>query len=250
MKIKSDFSPLGSSNQIDLEKKNCEYFETSIGNTEEKLRSIMRFLSRQELAKILSLTELFQKTTNINGSIAECGAYWGQSLMLWAKLSATLEPYNYQCKAIGFDTFKGNTKSSKKDKGGKLNLSKYSFEAKTYDDLKKSIEIFDSDRPLNHIEKVELVKGDLIRTSKSYLIKNPQTIFRIISLSVNLYNPTLEVLKNFYPKLSPGGIVMINGLNITTGATNALYDYFKTSKNEIPKIYAIPYYPNVSYFIK
>lgn len=250
MKKKSSFSPLGSSDQIKLEYKNSKYFETSVGNTEEKLRSIMRFLSRQELAKILALTELFQKTKSINGSIAECGAYWGQSLMLWAKLSSTMEPYNYQCKILGFDTFKGNTKSSKKDKGGKLNLSSYAFIAETYDDLKKSIEIFDADRPINHINKVELIKGNLINTSKSYLIQNPQSIFRIISLSVNLYKPTLEVLKNFYPKLSTGGIVMINGLNVTTGATNAFFDFFQNQSLKIPKVYAIPYYPNVSYFIK
>ena len=52
----------------------------------------------------------------IKGSIVECGVHIGGGVMAWAKLSSTLEPYNYHRKIIGFDTFEGFPSVSQIDK--------------------------------------------------------------------------------------------------------------------------------------
>ena len=52
---------------------------------------------------------MIEMTQNNLGDIVEAGVYYGSGLMGWANILASLEPYNYQCKIIGFDTFKGST---------------------------------------------------------------------------------------------------------------------------------------------
>jgi len=168
--------------------------------------------------------------------------------MNFANLSASLEPYNYQCKIVGFDTFEGAIGLSDNDKNN------YSFERKngeyyadSFEDLKQAIEIFDYDRALNHLDKVFLIKGDIRKTSVDYLQENPQTVIRILSLTMNFYEPTLIALESLYPKLSKGGIVICNGLNYASGATKALDEYLGISNL---KLKTFDFYPNITYFVK
>ena len=115
--------------------------------------------------------------------------------MNYANYLASIEPYNYQCKIIGFDTFSGGVGVSKKDENN------YSFERKdgeyfadTYEDLLKSIEIFNLDRPIDNIEKIKLVKGDIEKLQKNILrkIHRLQLNFRF---NYELLQPTLCALK-------------------------------------------------------
>ena len=53
------------------------------------------------------------------GNIIESGVYFGSGLMGWGLLLSTFEPYNYQCKVVGFDTFKGTQGVSKEDQVNK-----------------------------------------------------------------------------------------------------------------------------------
>ena len=57
----------------------------------------------------------------INGSIVECGTHRCNSTFLYYHLSSIIEPYNYNRKIIGFDTFEG-IKSIKKIKKGLKNF--------------------------------------------------------------------------------------------------------------------------------
>jgi len=240
-KLSTDF-------QKDIEKKREEYFTNSVGSLSDKLNSLSRFKSRQNFAKDICYYELIKKTKNVLGDIFECGVYFGNSIMNYANFLVSLEPYNYQCKVVGFDTFKGGTGVSDKD------INNYSFKredgeyyADSYEDLKKSIEIFNYDRPINNLEKIKLVKGDIRKSSIKYLKDNPQTIIRILNMTMNYYEPTLEALKQFYPRVSKGGIVVINGLNYASGATVALDEYIGIKNIELK---TFDFYSNVTYFIK
>ena len=217
---------LATTTQIEIEKKRVKYFESSVGSLSDKLNSLSRYKSRQNVAKDICYYELIKNTKGVLGSIVECGVYFGNSVMNYANYLASIEPYNYQCKIIGFDTFSGGVGVSKKDENN------YSFERKdgeyfadTYEDLLKSIEIFNLDRPIDNIEKIKLVKGDIRKNAKKYIEENPQTTIRILNLTMNYYEPTLCALKSFYPRISKGGIVVINGLNYASGSTQALNDF-------------------------
>ena len=114
------------------------------------------------------------------GDIIEAGIYFGSGLMGWANIVASLEPYNYQCKIIGFDTFQGSKGVTEFDNNKLIKRKEGEYKADVFEDLKNSIFIYDQDRPLNHMTKVEMYKGDISKISRKYSNDNPQTNLKFI----------------------------------------------------------------------
>ncbi len=128
----------------------------------------------------------------------------------FANALAALEPYNYPCKVIGFDTFAGN--SSLTDRDSRHLHEDHLYAADVLDDLRRAIEVFDADRPLGHLPKLELVPGDLVETAPAYMAENPGTLWRIVCLSVNVFKPSVAAIKAFWPRLQSGGILAFHSL--------------------------------------
>lgn len=142
---------------------------------DEKMANLALFMRRQEFGYALARYELFKLLKDVKGSIFYFGVYHGAGMMTLANLSATLEPYNHTRQIVGFDTFVGYPGISDKDRSGKdyHTLATGGFDAHGSDvPLTKRIELFDSNRPLNHIPKVALVKGDVCETLPTYLDSN------------------------------------------------------------------------------
>lgn len=240
-------SLLGSGSQRTLNQKRADLFQNSFGSIDDKLNSFTPYVSRQNIAKLIAQYEMIRLTSGILGDIVEAGVYYGSGLMGWANLIACLEPYNYQCQIIGFDTFAGSKGVSKKDQVfNKIKRREGEYKANSFENLIKSIEIFDEDRPLSHIDKVKLIKGDIVKTSKNYIKQNPAQTVRILHIGMNIYKPTLYTLKNFLPRMSKGSIVAIDGLNYATGGCmTALREVFKLKNYELKNF---DYYPNFTYF--
>ena len=240
-------SILSSKNQYTLQELRADFFLNSKGNTIDKINSFTKYSSRQNIAKLIAQFELFNKTKHILGDIVEAGVYHGSGLFAWANIAVSLEPYNYQCKIIGFDTFQGSTGLSKKDISNKNILRKEGeYNANNYKDIIKGIEIFDKDRPLNHIKKIEIVKGDVSTTVKKYIKNNKQQTLRLLHLGMNLYKPTFFCLKHYLPIMPKGSIVVIDGLNhATPGCLQALKENINLSKI---KLNTFDYFPNFTYF--
>jgi hypothetical protein len=74
-----------------------EYFQNSIGEPLDKLRSFTKYAPVAELNRFLAKNELFKKILNIHGNIIECGVFNGAGLMSWANFSAIYEPLNHVC---------------------------------------------------------------------------------------------------------------------------------------------------------
>lgn len=198
--------------RIDLE----TYFESSIGSNVEKLQNFTKYVPRQILTRFISKYEIFKKVLNIQGSVIECGVYLGGGLMTFAQLSAILEPVNHQRKIIGFDTFSGFTDLSKEDeKGESAHARKGGFTAdkRAYEDLKRCIELYDSNRFISHIPKVFLVKGDIRETLPKYLEDNPHTVVSLLYLDMDLFQPTRVAIEHLVPRMPKGAIVAFDELN-------------------------------------
>tara|TARA_E500000178_G_scaffold354064_1_gene421829 strand:- start:3130 stop:3885 length:756 start_codon:yes stop_codon:yes gene_type:complete len=240
-------SILNSQKQFDLNKHRADYFDNSFGSSINKINSLTRFMNRQDVAKLIAQKELLTKTKGTLGDIIEAGVYFGSGLMGWGLLLATLEPYNYQCKVVGFDTFEGTKGVTPHDQTNKK-YNRYDGEYKgvNYEDLQKSIKLFDVDRPVNHIEKIKLVKGDCVKTSPDYVKENPECNVRILHLSMNIYKPTAKMLEVFLPRMSKGSLVVIDGLNhATAGCYKALKEKININKIHLKNI---DYFPNYTYF--
>ena len=245
--IEKKGSMLSSKNQFNAQEEKSIFYENSGGKTLDKINSFTKYVGRQNIAKLIAQYELFNKTSEVLGDIIEGGVYHGSGLFGWANIATSLEPYTYQCKVIGFDTFEGSTGITKKDISHKNILRKEKeYNANNYKDILRAIEIYDNDRPLNHIKKIEIVKGDVSKTVKKYIETNKQQSVRILHLGMNLYKPTYYCLKYFLPKMSKGSIVAIDGLNhATPGCMEALKENIDISKVNLK---TFDYFPNFTYF--
>lgn len=202
------------------------------------------FTTRQALVRYLVRYELFKEILDIKGSIVECGVYRGASLMLFAQLSAIYEPYAFKREIIGFDVFKGGFPHLA-EKDGRYaclgDLSDVNLKI-----LKKSIKFYDLNRPLNHIPKVMLVKGDAIKTIPRFFKKNPHTLVALLYLDFDLYAPTKIALETILPRMPKDSIVAFDELNdrFRQGETIALLELLNIRKLKIRKF---PFEPHISY---
>ena len=152
-----------------------EYFINSEGTNVWKLQNFAKYVPRQTLTRFLVRNDIFKLILDKQGSIVELGVLDGGSLMTWAQLSSIYEHLNYQSRVIGFDAF--NTKINLSDKD-KIGASSQMYDDNTmsidsYNDIVESIKVYDKNRFLGSINKVELIKGDASDTVPVYLENNP-----------------------------------------------------------------------------
>ncbi|HSA06023.1 MAG TPA: TylF/MycF/NovP-related O-methyltransferase [Candidatus Gastranaerophilales bacterium] len=216
-----------------------ELFENENQELIEKIEAFGKYASRQSIGKFLTKYEIFKQILNVNGSIIECGVLHGAGLLTWAKLSSLFEPANHPRKVIGFDTFEGFPSVNIKDKAtGTFNdLNKGGLQGSSYDDVQKAVRIYDMNRPISHIPKVELVKGDLCKTSEEYIEQNPHLVVSLLYLDVDLYEPTKKALEVFVPRMPKGAIIVFDELNakIFPGETQAVNEVLGLKNLEIKR---------------
>lgn len=188
-------------------------FMQAAGTIAERVDAFPKFASRQAIGKFLARYEIFKKIVHVNGSIVECGVLHGGGLLTYAKLSSLFEPANHVRKIIGFDTFAGFPSISPKDAGTSSHLEVGGLTGSTFDDVAAAVELYDMNRPLAHIPKVELVKGDLTVTAPQYLTDNPHLVVAMLYLDVDLYEPTLAALRTFVPRMPKGAVLVFDELN-------------------------------------
>ncbi len=207
-----------------------KYFTNSVGSNYEKISNFPKYIPRAFMTRFLARIECFKLVLETQGVIMDCGVLFGGSLMTWARASSIFEPLNSQRKIIGFDTFEGFPGFSSKDTTGKAAESKeggFNFgNDDLYSDLLECIKVFDSDRQISHIPKVEVVKGDCTKTIPRYLEENPHTIVSLLHLDVDIYEPTKVALKHIVPRMPKGAVIVFDELNspLWPGESIALLD--------------------------
>lgn len=215
-----------------------EYYVNSIGTNTDRIANFTKYIRTQDLRNFLGRYELFKKIIDVPGSIIECGVLHGGGLMAFAQISALLEPRNHTRKIFGFDTFAGFPSVSEGDKASISEFAKKGgLAVDSYEDLKKSIALFESNKLINHISQVELIKGDGSVTIPKFVEANPQLVVSLLYLDFDLYEPTKIALKNFIPRMPKGSIIVFDELNAKfwPGETKALLDEIGISKFRIQR---------------
>jgi hypothetical protein len=179
---------------------------------QELISNLGLYMNRQSLSRLLFMTELYQKIIDVHGVIMEFGVRWGQNLALFSSLRGMLEPYNYNRKIIGFDTFQGFPSVDEKD-GGKVSKGDYSVSSGYRDILEGILAYHESESPIPHKRKFELVQGDATVTIYEYLKKNPETIVSFAYFDFDIYLPTKVCLEAILPRLTKGSIIAFDELN-------------------------------------
>lgn len=219
--------------------------ESSI-NDLDKLEAFARFSTKRSIARFLVKTEIFKSVLNINGSIVECGVFNGAGLFSWAMLSEIYEPVNHTRKIIGFDTFGGFPSVTNEDNLSDYKSKKGDLRGDTLEALKESVSKHNLERNLSHIQKIELIQGDFMETGAEYLNNNPHTLISLLYLDFDLYEPTMEALKHFVPRMCSGSVIAFDELNCANFPGETLA-YLESLRNKGLKLERSPIDPWISW---
>jgi hypothetical protein len=220
------------------------YFKKSIGTDIDKLRNFTKFVPRQNLSMFLAKNELFKKIITIHGDIIECGVFLGGGLMTWAQLSSIYEPYNHNRRVIGFDTFSGFPTINVKDKS--IHNTDYTVEGglcvNSEEDINESIRVYDLNRPIGHISRAGIIKGDALITIPEYIENNDHSVISLLYLDFDLYEPTKVAIQSFFPRMPKGAIIAFDELNQKQwpGETRALIDTIGINQLKIQRFSFLP----------
>lgn len=163
------------------------------------------------------LRELTKYTNNLPGSIAECGCYEGASAYFIASVSPESVIHI-------FDSFEGLSKPEENDSKC---TSKYQYWNKG--DLSSSIKILR--KTLSEFDNIVIHEGWIPERFNDV----QDETFRLVHIDVDLYQPTIDSLVFFYPRLTKNGIIVMDDYGSTAcpGAYKAAHDFMKDKKEHI-----------------
>jgi hypothetical protein len=153
---------------VDQRKAYLNAFSESKLSVYERIQSFPIYLQTTYIRKFISRYEIYKKIVDVHGSIIECGVLGGGGVFSWAHFSEIFEPYNHLRHVIGFDTFDGFPSlngidlKDRDDKVKSAMLFTGGLKSESLQHLEKLIEIFDLNRPLNHINKIKLVVKNFV----------------------------------------------------------------------------------------
>ncbi len=186
---------------------------------------------RQWLKRFLAHVEMFKLTLDVPGDIAEVGVFRGHGLFTWANL---LESYciGDRTKVVyGFDNWSGFSQLAPEDGAVVKELEKHpgGFSPRAfYDELRSALEIFDADRFIPWKGRVKLIEGNVEETAARFTEENLGVRFSLIHMDCDLYRPTKTALAAFWPRLSRGGVLLLDEYAIKEwpGETRAVDEFF------------------------
>lgn len=218
-------------------------FVNCADSIETKLENFPKYVRRQHLKRFLAMYEIFKLILPVKGSIVECGVFRGFSVMAWAKLSTILEPENLTRRVYAFDSFNGFPSVSAADREGAGIAEPGDFQTSNYDELSELIQVYDQDRFLGHIPKVQLIRGDASKTIPGFVEQNSHLMVSLLFLDFDLYEPTKVALEQLVPRMPRGAVLAFDELDnpIWPGETKALMDVLPMSRLKIQRLEWDPY---------
>ena len=166
-------------------------------------------------------------------------------MMLFFHLSSPLEPYAFNRKIYGFDSFGGFRSLTDHDQS---KADESMFADTDYDTLSEMVQLSALNRPVNHIPKCEIVRGDATETIPQFVEEHPELIIALLYLDFDIYAPTKVALEHLLPLVPKGGIVAFDELNSAKwkGETIAFKEMLELRKVKLQKF---DWDPWPSYFV-
>jgi hypothetical protein len=176
----------------------------------ERFSNFPLWAPRQSIARFLAQYEIYKEhILPAHGSIVECGTYFGGGTMTWAHLASIFEPVNHVRRVVSFDTFSGFPGMSAEDQKAESGLNfKGGMSTPLDGEIAALAKLHDTNRPLGHIPRVELVKGDGCETIPKYTAKNPHLLVAALILEFDIYAPTKVALNRFLPLMPRGSVII------------------------------------------
>jgi len=233
--------------QITAKNKLAKFIRESNIPDQELLDNLGLYLTRQNISRILLMQKLYKKIIDVPGVVMEFGVRWGQNISLFQNFRGIYEPYNYNRKIIGFDTFSGFSSTHEKD-GENNKTGDYLVTENWENELEDILYFHNDNSPINHKKKFELVKGNAIKTLPEYLKQSPHTVIAFAYFDFDIYEPTKVCLEKILPHLTRGSIIAFDEINCSDfpGETIALNEILGINNISLKRD---PHNPLVAYFI-
>ncbi len=197
-----------------------------------------------EVKEVISRTSPYTKTPSVRvvalcqsidyvvgngipGAVVECGLWRGGSLMAGA---LRLGDLGVTDRALyGFDTFAGMTAPTAED--GEFHLKRWRKAGGPKEQRPENLAPGTSLDGVRDLlggtgypeEQVHLVEGPVEET----LPENAPAEISVLRLDTDFYSSTLHELVHLYPRLSPGGILIVDDYGGLEGARKAVDEYFE-----------------------
>jgi len=194
-----------------------KYLEGQIkskNNEHDNFPKQLRFYSLYQLAEHVLKNK-------IPGHFAECGVWTGHSAYI---LCSLMKENNFKDELYIFDSFEGGlSKKNKKD----TNL-RYDYDNEM--DISESEVFFSTEKQVRDCLK----EFDFFNIYAGWIPSRFEEVrdlkFSFVHIDVDLYEPTLDSLKFFYPRLSKGGVIQCDdyGLSQFPGAKKAVDEFLSS----------------------
>ena len=220
-----------------------ELYETTHLSVFEMFRNFPVFTPRFNIARFLAHYELFKKVVELPGVIIDLGVYRGASTFTWAKLCEIFCPTDVRKVVYGFDTFEGFPSLSKED--GFENVEQdlrpggYFGGVSIERDLDLAKQAMNHDRHLRHLNRIELIKGNIIDTIPEFVASRGNGLkVALLNFDLDLYEPTKVALEYFVPQMIQSGIIILDEYAVDTfgGESKAVDEYFQEKFGKKPTI--------------
>jgi O-methyltransferase len=158
------------------------------------------------------------KRMKVQGAFAELGVYKGETALMLHHMDMN------RCLHL-FDTFEGfNSKDLNFEKSNDERYTTENFSDTTLESVK---ELF------KDAKGISFYPGYFPVTTKTLAEKT----FALVHIDADLYLPTIEALRYFYPKVSPGGVLIIHDYNHTwDGIKKAVDEFLDTIPESLTEV--------------
>lgn len=205
--------------RTDMERAFLDQLEKAAQRSEttnvERFANFPLWAPRQNVSRFLAQWEIYREhILPVHGSIIEGGVAFGGGLMAWAHFASILEPVNHTRRVIGFDTFTGFTGMSEQDVKAESGLAYAGgMAAPVEEEIQQLAYYHDLNRAVGHIPRVELVKGDAVKTMPQYVQDSPHLVVAALVLDFDVFAPTATALQWFKPLMPRGAVIVFDELN-------------------------------------
>ncbi len=177
------------------------------------------FAGHLTLARFVTLYETYKMTLGVAGHIAEIGVYMGAGTLFFAKLCKLFEPESLTL-VHGFDWFQGARLT------GEERYVKEGECTESYDRLMTLIQA----QELDHIVRVHNL--DVTTQLRDFFQRNSHLRFKLVFVDCGIYEVVAESIKNFWPRLTCGGIMVFDHYNheVAPGESRAIDEFLPNAK--------------------
>lgn len=161
-------------------------------------------------ANINILCALLDRTQSLDGDIADCGVYRGETTL---GMALHLRRKGIAKSIYGFDSFEGFDREVLAEdltRGGAENEDReaHGFSLTSIQSVQEKLKRF-------HLSNVFLVKGYFEKSLPDFALSHepPRLQFSFVHLDVNLYESYKQCMEFFYPRMVASGIILLDEYN-------------------------------------